>query len=96
MSFLEPSQSPKLHLDGPPKLTKVPKTNLDTIAETSLGQQRSIPVKAMDFPVVMYRLDQRAGPQRRLSTKDLILLNCGAGEDSQETLGQQGDQTSPS
>ena len=71
-------------------------TNLDSIAEISLGQQKSIPVKAMDFPVVVYRLDQRAGPQRRLSAEDLMLLNCGAGEDSQETLGQQGDKISQS
>ena len=26
--------------------------------------------------------DVRVGPQRRLSTKELMLLNCGAGEDS--------------
>ena len=30
------------------------------------------------------------------STKDLMLLNCGAGQDSWESLGQQADQTSPS
>ena len=33
-------------------------------------------VKAMIFPVVRY------GCERRLSTKELILSNCGAGEDS--------------
>ena len=27
-------------------------------------------------------MDVRVGPQRRLSTEELILLNCGAGEDS--------------
>ena len=32
------------------------------------------------FLVVMYRLSVR--PQRRLSTKELMLTNCGAGEDS--------------
>ena len=31
-----------------------------------------------------------------LSTKELMLLNCGVGEDSWEFFGQQGDQTSPS
>ena len=36
----------------------------------------------------------RAGPLRRLSAKELMLSNCGAGEDSWESLGQQGDQTS--
>ena len=30
---------------------------------------------------------------KSLSTEELMLLNCGAGEDSQESLGQQGDQT---
>ena len=29
-----------------------------------------------------------------LSTKELLLSNCGAGEESWEPLGQQGDQTS--
>ena len=29
----------------------------------------------------------RAGPYRRLSTEELMLLNCGAGEDSWESLG---------
>ena len=38
----------------------------------------------------------RVGPSRRLSTRELILLNCGAGEDSWEFLGQQGDHTSQS
>ena len=37
-------------------------------------------VKAMVFPVVMY--DVRVGLQIKLSTKELMLLNCGAGEDS--------------
>ena len=33
---------------------------------------------------------------RKLSTKELMLLNCGVGEDSGEFLGLQGDPTSPS
>ena len=37
-------------------------------------------VKAMVFPVVMS--DLRAGLQIKLSAKELILSNCGAGEDS--------------
>jgi len=32
----------------------------------------------------------------KLSTKELMLLNCGVGEDSWESLGLQGDPTSPS
>ena len=38
-------------------------------------------VKAMVFPVVMYGCE-RVGPQRKLSTKELMLLNCGVAEDS--------------
>ena len=37
-------------------------------------------VKAMVFPVSC--MDVRVGPKRRLSTKELMLLNCGVGEDS--------------
>ena len=33
-------------------------------------------------------------PQRKLSSEELMLLNCDVGEDSQESLGQQEDQTS--
>ena len=33
---------------------------------------------------------------RKLSTEELMLLNCGVGEDSWEFLGKQGDQTSQS
>ena len=32
---------------------------------------------------------------RRLSAEELMLLNCGVGEDSWESLGLQGDPTSP-
>ena len=38
-------------------------------------------------------MEVRARPQRRLSIKELMLSNCGAGEDSWESLGQQGAQT---
>ena len=33
-------------------------------------------------------MDVRVGPSRRQSTEELMLLNCGAGEESQESLGQ--------
>ena len=33
---------------------------------------------------------------RKLSAKELMLLNCGVGEDSWESIGLQGDPTSPS
>ena len=41
-------------------------------------------------------MDVRVGLWRKLSFKELMLLNCGAGEDSWESLGLQGDPTSPS
>ena len=57
-------------------------TNLDSILKS-----RGIPlltrghiVKAMVFLVVS--MNVRVGPQRRLSTKELMLLNCDAVEDS--------------
>ena len=37
----------------------------------------------------------RGGLWRKLSAKELMLLNCGVGEDSWESLGLQGDPTSP-
>ena len=37
-------------------------------------------------------MDVRVGLWRRLSTEELVLLNCGVGEDSWESLGLQGDQ----
>ena len=40
-------------------------------------------------------MDVRVGLWRKLSTKELMLLNCGVGEDSWESLGLQGDPTSP-
>ena len=40
-------------------------------------------------------MDVRVGLWRNLSTKELMLLNCGVGEDSWESLGLQGDPTSP-
>ena len=51
-------------------------------------------VKAMVFPLVMYGYE--SWTIKKLSTKELILLNCGVGEYSWESLGLQGDQTSQS
>ena len=36
-------------------------------------------------------MDVRVGRWRKLSTEELMLLNCGVGEDSWESLGLQGD-----
>ena len=51
-------------------------------------------VKAMGFPVAMYGCERWT--IRKLRVEDLMLLNCGVGEDSCESLGLQGDPTSPS
>ena len=37
----------------------------------------------------------RVGLWRKLSAEELMLLNCGVGEDSSESLGLQGDQVQP-
>ena len=50
-------------------------------------------VKAMVFPVVMYGCESWT---IKLSAEELILLTCGVEEDSGESLGLQGDPTSPS
>ena len=50
-------------------------------------------VKAMVFQVVMYGCESWT---IKLSTKELMLLNCGVREDSWESLGLQGDPSSPS
>ena len=41
-------------------------------------------------------MDVRVGLWRRLSAEELMLLNCGVGEDTWESLGLQGDPTSQS
>ena len=41
-------------------------------------------------------MDVRVGLWRKLSTEELMLLNCGVGEYSWESLGLQGDPNSPS
>ena len=70
-------------------------TNLDSILKS---RDITLPtkvhlVKAMDFPVVKYGCEswtiKKAEHQR-------MLLNCGVEKDSWESLGQQGDPTSPS
>ena len=57
-------------------------TNLDSILKS---RDITLPtkvrlVKAMVFPVVMYGCE--SWTVKRLSTEELMLLNCGVGEDS--------------
>ena len=65
-------------------------TNLDSILKS---RDITLPTKAMVFPVVMYGFESWT---IKLSAEELMLLNCGVGEDSQESLGLQGDPSSPS
>ena len=51
-------------------------------------------VKAMVFPVVMYGCE--SWTVKKAEPEELMLLNCGVREDSWESLGLQGDPTSPS
>ena len=50
-------------------------------------------VKAMIFPEVMYGCE--SWTVKKAEHQILMLLNCGVGEDSWESLGLQGDPTSP-
>ena len=76
--------------------------NLDSIfksRDTTLPTKVCL-VKAMVFPVVMYGCEswtvKKAERRRMDAFEQLMLLNCGSGEDSCESLGLQGDPTSPS
>ena len=50
-------------------------------------------VKAMVFPVAMYGCENWA--IKKPEHRRIMLLNCGVGEDSWESIGLQGDPTSP-
>ena len=68
-------------------------TNLDRILKSrpiTLSTKVCI-VKVIVFPVVIYGCKSWT---IKKNSEELILLNCGAGEDSWEFLGLQGDQTS--
>ena len=69
-------------------------TNLDSILKS---RDITLPtkvrlVKAMVFPVVIYGCETWTVKK---AAEELMLLICGVGEDSWESLGLQGDPTSP-
>ena len=72
------SQEIKRHL----LLGRKARTNLDSIlkSRTITALTKVLIVKAEEFPVVF--MDVRGGPLRKLSVEELILFNCGVGEDS--------------
>ena len=66
-------------------------TNLDKVLKSkdiTLPMMVHI-VKAMVFPVVGYRCENWT--IKKAEHEELMLLNCGVGEDSRESLGHQGD-----
>ena len=70
-------------------------TNLDGILKS---RDITLPtkvhlVKAMVMAVVMYACE--SWTVKKAERQELMLLNCGVGEDSWESLGLQGDPTSP-
>ena len=84
------SQEIKRHL----LLRRKAMTDLDSILKS---RDITLPtnvrlVKAVVFPVVMYECES----WKIKMAKELMLLNCGTGEDSWESLGLQGDPTSQS
>ena len=71
-------------------------TNLDSILKSgdiTLPTKVRL-VKAMIFPVVMYGCE--SWTVKKAEHRKIDVLNCGVGEDSLESLGLQGDPTSPS
>ena len=71
-------------------------TNLDSILKS---RDITLPTKVCLVKAWFFQwpcTDVRVRLWRKLSTKKLMLLNCGVGEDSWESLGLQGDPTSPS
>ena len=71
-------------------------TNLDSILKS---RDITLPTKVRLVKAWFFQwscMDVRVGLWRKLSAEELMLLNCGVGEDSWESLGLQGDPTSPS
>ena len=71
-------------------------TNIDSILKSrDITFLTKVPiVKAVVFPVVMYGCE--SWTIKKAECKELMLLNCGVGEEAQESLDLQGDQSSQS
>ena len=67
-------------------------TNIDSILKSRDITLAFCLVKAMVFPVVMYGCE--SWTVKKLSSEELMLLNCGVEEDSCKSIGLQGDPTS--
>ena len=70
-------------------------TNLDSALKSRITLLTKVHVvKAMVFPGVMVRC--KSWTIKKTESWRMMLSDCGAGEDSWESFGQQGDQTSQS
>ena len=70
-------------------------TSLDSILKSKDSANKGLSTQSYDFSsshIWMWELAYK----RKLSIEELMLLNCGVGEDSWESLEPQGDPTSPS
>ena len=65
-------------------------TNLDSIFKS---RDITLPTKVHQVKAMVFFqwscMDVRVGPERKLSAEELMLLNCGVGEDSLESPGLQ-------
>ena len=68
-------------------------TNLDSVLKSRdvTLLTNALVVKAMVFPIVMYRCE--SWTIKKAEQEEQMLLNCGVGEDSWELLELQGNQT---
>ena len=59
-------------------------TNLDSILKSRdiTLPTKVLLVKAMVFPVVMYGCESWTDCKEKMSTEELMILNCGIGKDS--------------
>ena len=70
-------------------------TNLDSIFKS---REITLPKRSIYSRLWFFQwscMDVRVGLWRKLSAEELMLLNCGVGEDSWESFELQGDPTSP-
>ena len=70
-------------------------TNLDSILKNRDITLSKKPIESRLWFFLWSCTDVRVGLWRKLSAEELMLLNYGVGEDSWESLGLQGDPTSP-
>ena len=68
-------------------------TNLDSLLKSRDTTNKGPSGQSYGFPSSMYGCE--SWTMKKAEPKELMLLNCGVGEDSSESLRLQGDPTSP-